>query len=70
MDSCVVDVTMLPKGSIRPGDRVELIGPNQSVSDLATLIGTTPHEILTGLGRRFSRVYANRPPNGGEEMKS
>lgn len=70
MDSCVVDVTMLPKESIRPGDRVELIGPNQSVSDLAALIGTTPHEILTGLGRRFARVYANRPPNGGEEMKS
>ena len=70
MDSCVVDVTALPKGSIRPGDRVELIGPNQSVSDLAELIGTTPHEILTGLGRRFSRVYANRPPDGGEETQS
>lgn len=56
MDSCVVDVTALPKGSIRPGDRVELIGRNQSVSDLAMLIGTTPHEILTGLGHRFSRV--------------
>ena len=70
MDSCVVDVTALPKGSIRPGDRVELVGPNQSVSDLAALIGTTPHEILTGLGRRFSRVYANRPSMGGEEMQS
>jgi alanine racemase len=70
MDSCVVDVTALPKGSIRPGDRVELIGRNQSVSDLATLIGTTPHEILTGLGHRFSRVYANRLPDGGEEMQS
>lgn len=70
MDSCVVDVTALPKGSIGPGDRVELIGPNQSVSDLATLIGTTPHEILTGLGRRFSKVYANRPSMGGEEMQS
>lgn len=70
MDSCVVDVTALPKGSIRPGDRVELIGRNQSVSDLATLIGTTPHEILTSLGHRFSRVYANRPPDGGEEMQS
>ncbi len=70
MDSCVVDVTALPKGSIRPGDRVELIGRNQSVSDLATLVGTTPHEILTGLGHRFSRVYANRPPDGGEEMQS
>lgn len=70
MDSCVVDVTALPKGSIRPGDRVDLIGPNQSVSDLAALIGTTPHEILTGLGRRFSRVYANRPSMGGEEMQS
>lgn len=70
MDSCVVDVTALPKGSIRPGDRVELIGPNQSISDLAALIGTTPHEILTGLGRRFSRAYIKMPPSGGEETQS
>lgn len=70
MDSCVVDVTALPKGSIRPGDRVELIGSHQSVSDLAELVGTTPHEILTGLGRRFSRVYANGPPLDGEETQS
>lgn len=68
MDSCVVDVTDLPEGSIRPGDAVELIGPNQSVSEIAAILKTTPHEILTGLGRRFTRVYSNEPPAGGKEI--
>jgi alanine racemase len=67
MDSCVADVTNLPEGNIRPGDTVELIGPHQSVSDLAGLLNTTPHEILTGLGRRFARTFANEPPAGAVE---
>ncbi|MEZ6011523.1 MAG: alanine racemase [Hyphomonas sp.] len=67
MDSCVVDVTNLPEGHICPGDTVELIGPHQSVSDLAGLLDTTPHEILTGLGRRFARDFVNEPPAGAVE---
>lgn len=70
MDSCVVDVTNVPEGRIRPGDRVELIGAHQSVSDLANLLNTTPHEILTSLGRRFARSYINHPSLGGEEAQS
>ena len=67
MDSCVMDITDLPDGALRPGDLVELIGPHQSVSDLARLLNTTPHEILTGLGHRFARSFVNRPPCGAEE---
>lgn len=59
MDTCVVDVTGLPEGCGRPGDLVELIGPHQSVEDLAGLLDTTPHEILTSLGGRFMRVYVD-----------
>ncbi|MFN3609031.1 MAG: alanine racemase [Hyphomonas sp.] len=69
MDSCMVDVTGLSEERIRPGDCVELIGPYQSVSDLASQLNTTPHEILTGLGRRFARSYVNNPSLGGEETQ-
>lgn len=70
MDSCVVDVTNVPEARIRPGDRVELIGPHQSVSDLADGLATTPHEILTSLGRRFARSYINHPSVNGKEASS
>jgi alanine racemase len=67
MDSCAADVTDVADHLIRPGDAVELIGPNQSVADVAQLLATTPHEILTGLGRRFARTYLHEPPAGAEE---
>ncbi|PKP81622.1 MAG: alanine racemase [Alphaproteobacteria bacterium HGW-Alphaproteobacteria-18] len=70
MDSCVVDVTNVPEGRIRPGDCVELIGPHQSVSDLAVQLATTPHEILTSLGRRFARSYINHPSPDAEKAQS
>ena len=67
MDSCVADITDIPEDMIRPGDTVELIGPHQSVDDLADLLATTPHEILTGLGRRFTRTYTYKLPAGAKE---
>ena len=70
MDSCVVDVTNLSEARICPGDSVELIGRHQTVSDLAALLNTTPHEILTSLGRRFARSYINPPSLNGEEAQS
>lgn len=69
MDSCVVDVTSLAEGAIRPGDTVELIGPHQPVEALASLLATTPHEILTSLGRRFTRNYLNPPSKPNEEAR-
>ncbi|WP_036789431.1 alanine racemase [Pleomorphomonas koreensis] len=58
MDSFSVDVSALPEGALAEGDLVELIGPHQSVDDLARAAGTIGYEVLTSLGRRYSRVYA------------
>ena len=57
MDSIILDITALEPGSLKAGDLVEFIGPNQSVDDVAEFAGTIGYEILTGLGHRFDRVY-------------
>lgn len=57
MDSLIVDVTSLPEGTLKTGDLVELIGPNQSLEQLAADAGTISYEILTSLGRRYERIY-------------
>lgn len=57
MDSMVVDITGLADGAIKPGDALELIGPHQTLDEVAALAGTISYEILTGLSRRLSRLY-------------
>ena len=57
MDSIILDVSALPPGSLKAGDLVELIGPDQTIDDIAGLAGTIGYEILTALGKRFHRVY-------------
>jgi alanine racemase len=57
MDSIVIDISALPRGRLKPGDLVELIGAGQDVDDIAARAGTIGYEILTGLGRRFNRRY-------------
>jgi alanine racemase len=57
MDSITIDVTTLPPDDARPGDWVELIGPNQPVDALAQDARTISYEILTGLGARYHRSY-------------
>lgn len=57
MDSVVVDASALPAGSLELGSKVELIGPNQTIDQLAEAADTIAYEILTSLGRRFHRVY-------------
>lgn len=59
MDSIMLDVTALPPGRLRNGDWVELIGPNQSIDQLARDAGTISYEILTSLGARHDRSYIN-----------
>ena len=53
MDLITVDVTHL--GDIPT--HLTLIGPHQSVDDLADLAGTIGYEILTSLGPRYARSY-------------
>lgn len=57
MDSITLDVSLLASGDLRPGDRVELIGPHQTLEQVAADADTIPYEILTSLGSRYSRIY-------------
>jgi alanine racemase len=57
MDLLAVDVTDLPEGKPRRGDTVALLDDTIGVDDLASHAGTIAYEVLTGLGRRYCRVY-------------
>lgn len=56
MDSVSVDITDAPE-SLKPGDVLTVLGPNQGVDVLAQSGGTIGYEILTSLGARFYRHY-------------
>jgi alanine racemase len=57
MDSLTIDATALPEGALRLGALVELLGPHQTLDEVAQSIDAIPYEILTGLGRRHPRLY-------------
>ncbi|AWM26482.1 alanine racemase [Sinorhizobium fredii USDA 205] len=57
MDSITVDITTLPEGTLSLGSLVEVLGPHQSLEDVAKAAGTISYEILTSLGRRYERRY-------------
>ena len=59
MDLFAADVTDLPEGTVRRGDLATLVGEGMSADDLAAAMGTIGYEVLTGLGRRYHRVYKN-----------
>ena len=60
MDLICVDISALPRDSVRAGDFVELIGPTVGLDEIAETAGTISYEILTGLGRRLVRRYVER----------
>ncbi len=53
MDSFGVDVTDLPAEALAEGDWVELIGPHQSLDQVAADAGTISYDVLTSLGARY-----------------
>jgi len=55
MDLTSIDVSHIP--NIKQGDWVEILGPHQSVDDLADAAGTIGYEILTSLSQRYKRHY-------------
>jgi len=55
MDLTTFNVTGI--GKIRPGRWVQIIGPEQDVDAIAAMTGTIGYEVLTSLGKRFSREY-------------
>lgn len=57
MDLITFDVSDVPRELAHPGALIELIGPNNSVDDVANTAGTIGYEILTSLGPRYHRVY-------------
>lgn len=57
MDSIILDISALEPGALKAGDLVEMVGPNQSVDEVAALAGTIAYETLTDLGDRFERIY-------------
>lgn len=54
MDLIIVDVTHLPDDP----RALDILGPYQTVDDLATAAGTIGYEILTALGPRYARRHA------------
>ena len=61
MDLIAIDVTDLPNNAARRGHMVTLIGEGITVDELAHHFGTIGYEVMTSLGRRFTRIY-----KGGE----
>lgn len=69
MDSLTIDIGGLAEDNISEGDFVELLGPSQSLADVARDAGTIAYEILTGLRPRHARVVIEngqmRPAHDG-----
>jgi alanine racemase len=57
MDLMAFDVTGLPDDLVRRGAYATLIGDGITVNDIARWSGTIGYEVLTGLGRRYRRVW-------------
>lgn len=57
MDSITIDVTDLPDGTLQLGSLVEILGPHQTLEDIAADAGTISYEILTSLGTRYHRQF-------------
>ena len=57
MDLITLDVSTLPAALAHPGALIDLIGPGQTVDDVAAAAGTIGYEVLTNLGHRYHRVY-------------
>jgi alanine racemase len=55
MDLTTFDVTDAPAAG--PGAWLELISPNMPVDAVAERAGTNGYEVLTSLGRRYTRTY-------------
>ena len=55
MDMTLLDVTDLPEDAVRPGDVVEVFGPNIAIDEVAARCGTISYELLTALGSRVQR---------------
>jgi alanine racemase len=65
MDLMAFDVSGLPDDLMRRGAYATLIGDGITVDDVAGWSGTIGYEVLTGLGRRYRRVWTPSVPSHG-----
>ncbi len=63
MDLSIIDIS--EADPLSRGDRIEILGPNVSVDELAAQAGTIGYEILTDLGKRYRREYRNETVAAG-----
>jgi alanine racemase len=61
MDLVGIDITDLPEQDAHRGDVVTLIGGDMTLDEVAAVAGQIPYEVLTGLGRRHTRLYRAAP---------
>lgn len=57
MDLSAFDVTDVPEMLVRRGNWIALLGTHQTVDDLGAHAQTVGYEVLTSLGRRYTRHY-------------
>ncbi len=57
MDLIIVDIGNVKGQKPAQGEWLEVLGPNQTVDDLANDLGTIGYEVLTSLGNRYERIY-------------
>ena len=59
MDLITIDLTDVPEKHANPGQRVELMGDNITIDDIARWADTIPYEVITRLGSRYARIYSS-----------
>lgn len=57
MDLVTVDLSRITENLPVAGDSLEVLGPHQTIDDLAEASDTIGYEILTSLGKRYHRQY-------------
>lgn len=70
MDLVTVDVTDVPEELSQPGMTVEVLGAHLTPDDLSDHARTNAYEIMTALGRRYARIYVDRPEAAEAGMES
>ncbi|MFO1083577.1 MAG: alanine racemase [Reyranellaceae bacterium] len=61
MDLVTIDVTDIPESECQLGSAVEVLGAHVTAEDLADHARTNAYEVMTALGRRYARLYVDRP---------
>lgn len=64
MTLSTLDISALPRGSLRRGQAVEIVGPHQDVNAVGHALGINPNRVLSSFGARAARRYHPAAPQG------